>query len=85
MNIKEFLKEYQISMSDLAKISGLSKACIHNLVTGKRTYIAADTAVRIQLATENEVKVCDLLGHYYTRVVARDIDKRLEKFNKGTL
>ena len=85
MLLHQFLENYQISLSELAKISGLSKATIHNVATGKRLNILAETAVRIQLATENEVKVAELLGHEYTRVIAKEIDKRLDAFNKGRL
>lgn len=85
MDLKNFLIEYDINMSDISKISGLSKACIHHICNGKRKNISIDTAIRIQLATENLVTVTDLLGRHYVRVIAKGIDKRLEQFNKGDL
>lgn len=81
MLLLQYLNYRDISISDFARVSGLSKATIHNLCTYKRSKITLDTAIRVQLATRNLVKVADLYGITHTKKVSREIEKNLNKFD----
>jgi len=82
MELKKFLDEYEVSMTDFAEIAGLSKATIHNVISQKRKKISLETAVKIQLATENRVLCADLFGIKHLSILGKAIESRIEHYRR---
>jgi len=82
MDLKELFKKFDISVADLAFLTGLSRSAIYFLKDGKRKNLSAETAVKIQLATKNKVTVADLIGQKNVKRIAKDIQKRLDIYEK---
>lgn len=62
MFLSEYLKKYNISISQLADKAGLGRQTIYTLMDGKE--ILLTTAVKIELATKRKVKCIDLYEEF---------------------
>jgi predicted transcriptional regulator len=79
MNLKTYLNKNKITIVDFAKIALLTPGCIHHLISGRRKNIALLTAVCVQMASNNEVKIVDLLGYERVRLLGSKIQKNIDK------
>lgn len=84
MNLQKFFEIYDISISELARIAGICRPVMSQIKNNKSKKITAETAIRIQLATENVVKIADLVGERHIKSISSEIEKRLDNFKKET-
>lgn len=75
MNLKDYLKENNFSRSEFASKCGLSLYTLDNILMGRSTTLI--NSLKIQQATEGQVKPIDLLGDKVLR--KSGIDKKLFK------
>lgn len=60
MKLKEYIEQYAVNQSALARILRVDRVTIHRICKGQRPRI--DLALRIQKATRGEVTAQELLG-----------------------
>jgi predicted transcriptional regulator len=85
MKLEEYIKKNKLTIKEFAEISLLTPACVHHVISGRRKNIALLTALCIQLGSNNQVKLVDLIGYDRLRIlgnkIQKNIDKNMEKKN----
>jgi predicted transcriptional regulator len=80
MNLEKYLLKRKVNAQTFAFRSGLSKATVHNIITGKRTKIELDSVVRVIETSNHEITLKDLVGKARYKEIMVELKKRSEIF-----